>query len=265
MPASADQDLDVAIVGAGAAGTYLAHRLIRARPDWRIALFERSNRIGGRLWTVKVDGLEKPIELGGMRYMTGHRLVHETVEELGIETRFFDPAESPERLVLRGVVSTLDDAQGGRGYDLPPEEAGRSASDLLLGAFLRIVPDASELDERGWRRLRASATFNGRLLTEWSNGDAFALVLSPEGQRFATDAFGYDFANDLENAVDAAQWAMGAGSPSGVARVPVDGMDRIPRGLAERFVADRGWSEERALELGRTLLVDNVSRIFGGA
>ncbi|MFO0897049.1 MAG: glucuronate isomerase [Pirellulales bacterium] len=33
--------------------------------------------------------------------------------------------------------------------------------------------------------------------------------------------------------------------------------------LAERFVVDRGWSEERALELGRTLLVDNVSRIFG--
>lgn len=33
--------------------------------------------------------------------------------------------------------------------------------------------------------------------------------------------------------------------------------------LAERFVADRGWSEERAVELGRTLLVDNVARVFG--
>ncbi|HET9755371.1 MAG TPA: NAD(P)-binding protein [Candidatus Limnocylindrales bacterium] len=67
-------ELDVAIVGAGAAGTYLADRLLQARPDWRIAIFERSNRIGGRLWSVKVDGLAHPIELGGMRYMSGHRL-----------------------------------------------------------------------------------------------------------------------------------------------------------------------------------------------
>jgi hypothetical protein len=33
--------------------------------------------------------------------------------------------------------------------------------------------------------------------------------------------------------------------------------------LAERFVVDRGWSEQRAIALGRTVLVDNVSRIFG--
>jgi protoporphyrinogen oxidase len=75
-------DLDVAIVGAGAAGTYLADRLIQARPDWRIAIFERSNRIGGRLWSVKVDGVAHPIELGGMRYMSGHRLVQSVVDEL---------------------------------------------------------------------------------------------------------------------------------------------------------------------------------------
>lgn len=56
-------ELDVAIVGAGAAGTYLAYRLIQARPDWRIAIFERSTRIGGRLWSVRVDGLPHPIEL----------------------------------------------------------------------------------------------------------------------------------------------------------------------------------------------------------
>jgi protoporphyrinogen oxidase len=62
-----DGELDVAIVGAGAAGTYLAYRLIQARPDSRIAIFERSSRIGGRLWSVRVDGLPAPIELGGMR------------------------------------------------------------------------------------------------------------------------------------------------------------------------------------------------------
>jgi protoporphyrinogen oxidase len=80
-------DLDVAIVGAGAAGTSVAYRLIQARPDWRIAIFERSNRVGGRLWSVKVDGLPHPMELGGMRYMSGHPLIQSVVRELGIATR----------------------------------------------------------------------------------------------------------------------------------------------------------------------------------
>jgi monoamine oxidase len=240
MPADPSDhgELDVAIVGAGAAGTYLGYRLIRARPDWRIAILERSNRIGGRLWTVKVDGLEHPIELGGMRYMSGHPLVQSVVDELGIETRAFDPAEQPERTFLRGVVgSSPDDPGGGRGYDLPAGEAERSASDLMRGAFLEIVPHAGELDEAGWRRHRATARFGGRPLTEWSIDEAVATILSPEGHRFATDAFGYDSGIRPHNAGDAIQYVTGTGYPSGKARVPVDGMDRIPRELATRFEA----------------------------
>ena len=49
--------LDVAIVGAGAAGAYLADRLAGARPEWAVTLFERSSRIGGRLRSMQVDGL----------------------------------------------------------------------------------------------------------------------------------------------------------------------------------------------------------------
>jgi monoamine oxidase len=234
-PSTADE-LDVAIVGAGAAGTYLAFRLIRARPDWRIAIFERSSRIGGRLWSVRVDGLPHPIELGGMRYMSGHRLVQSVVDELGIETRAFDPADQPERTFLRGITGrSPDDPEGGRGYDLPAGEAGRSAADLMRGAFLKIVPQARELDEAGWRRYRATATFGGRALTDWSIAEAVATILSPEGHRFATDAFGYDSGIRPHNAGDAIQYVMGTGFPSGKARVPVDGMDRIPRELATRF------------------------------
>src|SRR6266545_2684038 len=97
-------ELDVAIVGAGAAGTYLGYRLIRARPDWRIAIFERSKRIGGRLWSVPVDGLPHPIELGGMRYMSRQPIVQAVVDELGIATRAFNTGDHSERSFLRGVV-----------------------------------------------------------------------------------------------------------------------------------------------------------------
>ena len=46
-------DLDVAVVGGGVSGAYSAWRLQTERgPAERIALFEYSNRIGGRLFTV---------------------------------------------------------------------------------------------------------------------------------------------------------------------------------------------------------------------
>ena len=247
-----DAGFDVAIVGAGAAGTYIGYRLKKARPDWRIAIFERSNRVGGRLWSVHVDGLPHPIELGGMRYMSGHPLVQSVVDELGIETRAFDPADQPERTFLRGVIGrSPDDPEAGRGYDLPAGEQGRSASDLMRDAFLRIVPQARDLDEAGWRRHRATQTFGGRALTDWSIAEAVATILSPEGHRFATDAFGYDSGIHPHNAGDAIQYVMGTGYPSGRARVPVDGMDRIPREIASRFEA-----------LGGTLLLGHdVERV----
>jgi glucuronate isomerase len=34
--------------------------------------------------------------------------------------------------------------------------------------------------------------------------------------------------------------------------------------LAERFVIDRGWSEDRAIELGKQVLRGNVEQVFGG-
>ncbi len=33
--------------------------------------------------------------------------------------------------------------------------------------------------------------------------------------------------------------------------------------LAEKFVIDRGWNEDRAVQLGRDVLVNNVTAVFG--
>jgi len=51
--------LDLAVIGAGAAGTWLAHAMQQARPAWSITLFERHRRIGGRLRSVHVAGIER--------------------------------------------------------------------------------------------------------------------------------------------------------------------------------------------------------------
>ena len=59
----------VAIVGAGVAGCYSAYRL-RDAEDLRVDLYEMSERVGGRLWSVQLDGASAPVDLGGMFFST---------------------------------------------------------------------------------------------------------------------------------------------------------------------------------------------------
>jgi monoamine oxidase len=247
--AGSDGDvIDVAIVGAGAAGTYLADRLAEARPDWTIRLLERSDRIGGRLWSMRVDDVAQPIELGGMRYLPSHPVIQRVVTELGIATRPFDPRGGPERSFLRGRFGRgHPDPQAGAGYDLPAGERGRSADDLTAEAFERLVPGLHAMRDADWEQMRASATYLGRPITDWSIGEALATVLSPEGLQFLQDAFGYGTGFGVENAGDEVEFIFGGNDPSTDApRVPIDGMDSIPRALAARFERHGGQ-----VELGR--------------
>jgi monoamine oxidase len=226
--------LDLAVVGA--AGTWLAHAMQRARPDWSITLFERHDRIGGRLRSVKVPRLDHPIELGGMRYVTSNRLVQSVIDELRIPTRPFDTHGVPERTFLRGVFGDgPSDPDAGAGYDLQPHERGRSADDLASEAFRCAVPSADDLDATGWRNVRATHRFGDRPITDWSVGDVLATTLSPDAHRFVVDAFGYDSGMRVQNVGVAIEYFGGGGHPNAQARVPLEGMDTIPRGLAARF------------------------------
>ena len=129
---SAGVDLELAVVGGGAAGTSVADAMKRARPEWSIALFERTNRIGGRLMSVPIEGLDYPIELGGMRFLTSHTRISSMVDAFGLRSHPFDSTgDGTERTYLRGVLGAgPSDAQAGRGYDLAPDHAGRSAAEL---------------------------------------------------------------------------------------------------------------------------------------
>ena len=246
--------LDVAIVGAGAAGAYLADRLAGARTEWAVTLFERSSRIGGRLRSVQVDGLPHPIELGGMRYLTSHERVQSVVSELAIPTRPFDAREGPERSFLRGRIGGgPSDPTAGAGYDLAEEERDRSAIDLTVDAFERIVPGARDVAPADWPGRRATVAYLDRPISEWSLEDALATIRSPEGHRFIRDAFGYDSGFNPHNAGDAMQYLLGGNDPSTEARVPIEGMDRIPRALAARF-EERGGTIELGKDVRRVAM-----------
>ena len=90
-------DLDVAVVGGGVSGAYCAWRLQEGDAQARIALFEYSDRIGGRLYTVTLPGLPHvKAEVGGMRYIPDqHVMVASLVDELKLPTKNFPMGAAP--------------------------------------------------------------------------------------------------------------------------------------------------------------------------
>jgi len=255
-----DGVLDLAVIGAGAAGTYVARRLQLAHPEWAISIFERSDHIGGRLRSMAVPGVEHPIELGGMRFLTSHPRVAAVVAGFALPTHPFDPTGGVERSFLRGRFGTgQGDAGAGAGYDLPVTERGRSAQDLGVAAFEQIVPGASELSADDWVRVRGSHEYLGRAVIDWSIAEAMTTVLSSEAYRFVMDAFGYDTPRAF-NVADGMQYILGGGRGTGEARTPDEGMDAIPRALARSF-AEAGGSIRSGHELSRHDLVDGVHQL----
>lgn len=56
-------DFNIIIIGGGIAGLYCC---MKATPDTKIALFEATDRIGGRIETVQMEGFNS--EYGAMRF-----------------------------------------------------------------------------------------------------------------------------------------------------------------------------------------------------
>ncbi|KAH9500109.1 hypothetical protein Btru_076611, partial [Bulinus truncatus] len=83
-PGVCDRQVDVAIVGAGPAGSYSAYRLRHEGKN--IEVFEYSNRVGGRLFTTTLpDAPDVPIELGGMVFIPKtHSRVLRVIKETGL-------------------------------------------------------------------------------------------------------------------------------------------------------------------------------------
>ncbi len=88
-----DLKIEVAIIGAGTSGLYTAYRLVtdKKHKASEVQIFDMNNKLGGRLESVVMPGMNFWGELGGMRYLTSQEIVTTLIE--GYPLTEEDPAK----------------------------------------------------------------------------------------------------------------------------------------------------------------------------
>lgn len=187
-------DFDVAIVGAGISGAYCAYRLSQARPDIRLAVFERSARVGGRLMSIDV-GTSIKAELGGGFVSSLHRNV------VGLSAKMklgLSPIRWERRsLHLRGWRGTdTSISEAASVLNLAQHERGKAPYALVTEALTKVAPGwdmhwpMANTDPSAGRPTLEAITFDGRPLREWPFRDLLRKVLSDSAYDLITNTMG---------------------------------------------------------------------------
>jgi hypothetical protein len=234
-------DLDVAVVGGGASGAYCAWRLqTEVGSKERIGLFEYSNRIGGRLFTVTLPGLPNvKAEVGGMRFIKdAHPVVTSVVNHLKLETAPF-PMGSPDAEIgancnlfyLRGKHLRLGELADPEKvpYRLGWPERGLGPTQLQVQVMNNIYPNFGNLSLCEQMKIQVF----GQPIYKFGFWNLLYRVLSNEGYQFMKDAGGYDA--NVANACAVTQLPATEYGDNTVFLTLRAGYDMLPITLAEKF------------------------------
>ena len=245
------ETLDVAVVGGGVSGLYVAWSVLTRDPSSssvlpsspRVAVFERSDRLGGRLYSVVPPGAPHlRAEMGAMRVLTRQRVVGGLVDALGLPKAPFPSGGGKNLLYLRGRRFTFDDMSAGASvvpYRLREDERGMTPGELLLWAIESYVPDAAEMTQDEWTAAKKTLEANGSLLIDQSMRRAMRAALSRDGFELIDHGDGYDSFEERHNAAELMQM-LSADFKDPVYYRPADGMAAIPRELAARVLEAGG-------------------------
>jgi hypothetical protein len=257
--------LDYAIVGAGVSGLYSGWRLLRDRapgtPKPQIALFELSDRVGGRLLTVVPPGIpDARVELGGMRIIDpDHVWMCSLVELLGLETEplpaderqnicyirgtklrryeLTDAAKLPYR--IEGAVATKEALQNLPAYALR-EALSRTIEDVVGVKVRNWAELSTRVTPKDWEILAQQGKFDATPLYDLPLRYLMQQVLGHEALALAEDSGGYDSVLHTWNAADGFPWNVGDYGPRVSYLRVKEGYDKVPTLLAERFQEEGG-------------------------
>ncbi|MBI3675122.1 MAG: FAD-dependent oxidoreductase [Proteobacteria bacterium] len=248
--APAKADIDVAIVGAGVAGTYAAWRLKNASPQLRVRLFETSGRIGGRLRSIHFPRAPHLVgEAGGMRFLEAQRHVFGAVKALDLPMRPYPVDEPYDRIALRGKSIALKDV--GKKllpYNIPSVDQDPNGHAFARG-LAKIVPDIATMTPAKWKAKRLTYRFQGKLLKDWGNWSLAAQVFTSEELRFFRDASGYDDLDSYSNGLSYFDYVFLGDDESKPFFTLVGGYEHLPQALAGAFAKKGG-----AVSLHETLV-----------
>lgn len=147
------QDFDVAVLGGGISGLYVVYNILRRSKSSRVVLLEKSNRIGGRIFTYKDRWMT--VEAGAGRIHYGHRRILSLIRELGLTDKLreidnhsvfrrsivgSEPAEEPYRRILSRVIREASSRSksylvGKTLFEFTSEISGPSDAHLALDSF----------------------------------------------------------------------------------------------------------------------------------
>lgn len=227
------ETLDVLVVGGGVSGCYVASRLAEASPERRIELHERGDRIGGRLWSVKPEGMTSQVaELGGMRIADDQTPLLGLVAALGLSVDPY-PATTPRDLYYaRGIRTRASKLVAGpsSGFQVRKDLRGRTVSEL----FDIVVKKAT--GRADWSREEVHVIvddlrYQGHLLRDLPYEWVFEDILGHEAARMLVFAMGYGRPNT--SAAIFLKEAMLDLFIGGYRHVR-GGYQQVPLGLAER-------------------------------
>lgn len=189
--------LQTVIAGAGVSGLYTAWRLIGAGHDpSRLAVFEASDRIGGRLWSMHLhDDSTLPAELGGMFFNDQQSLVFGLCDKVfGLDSETVSP--EPDFAWLRATRFPIDKFSDPDTlpYNLDSSEQGLSYYQLLALATDRIAPELKNLWPKNPDRSRDETIaylrhheVDGRRLYDWGFWNLLSRVISNEAWQALRD------------------------------------------------------------------------------
>jgi monoamine oxidase len=248
---------DVAIVGGGVSGVYSGWRLLTAnaaespqlkklagkKGKLKVAVFEGTNRIGGRLLSARPPGFPDSTncEIGGMRYVSSQTLVRSLVENELKLPRYEQVVDQPGNIMyLRGQQLRFSQNQDPAAMpyllDWAEEEyiLHNDPSGLIGWGISKIIPQVNSLDPDDLEKFLRTAMVDGTPLYQHGFWNLLSRALSPDAYQVARALVGYDCLGSNANAVDLITEYFNF-TPDARYYMFSEGYDTVPWELEKRF------------------------------